>query len=284
VKQDDDLLTGFIQAYPAQPATAYWRAVEIDALACAGLPEGLGLDLGCGDGKLTDILLSLTGPRTLVGVDPDPEETKAAARYGFYERLHTTKGDAIPEPDGAFDFVISNSVLEHIPELEPTIAEVGRLLRPGGRFYFTVPTPVFHENLAGSFLGITGRKQYLASLDKRLAHFNYLSADDWRELCGRHGLEVDGCRGYLDRAQTRRWETLSRMTGGLLYSLGGGAWRPIEIQRFMGARALQNAAGMPRPIALALSKLTSMGVPLRRGDPWSPAETASCLLVEGRRR
>jgi len=278
-----DLLVRFIETYPAQPATAFWRAIEIDALARAHLPEGLGLDLGCGDGKLTDILLSLTGPRRMVGIDPDPEETKAAARYGFYERLHTVPGDAIPEPDASFDFVISNSVLEHIPGLEPVIAEAGRLLKPGGRFCFTVPAPPFHDNLAGSLFGLTRRETYLARLDKRIAHFNYLSSQDWTELCGRHGLVVESCRGYFDRPQTRRWETLSRMTGGLLYSLSGGAWRPIEIQRALGARALQNAATAPKAFAKLAAAVASAGVSLDDDERWVPEAAAACLLVEGRR-
>jgi SAM-dependent methyltransferase len=277
-----DLLTRFIQAYPAQPATAYWRAVEIDALARAGLPDGLGLDLGCGDGKLTAILLSLTGDRALVGIDPDPKETAAAKAWPFYRRLHTCRGDAIPEPDAAFDFVISNSVLEHIPEIEPTIAEVGRLLKPGGRFYFTVPQPAFHQNLAGAWLG-GDRGRYLERLDRRLAHFNYLDATAWAALCAEHGLTVERCRGYLDPAQTRRWETLSRWTGGLLYALGGGRWRPIEIQRALGARAIQNTAGLPSPLAACVAKMVAIGAPVREGDPWRAPDTSSCLLVEGRR-
>ena len=69
---NQELLASFVGAYPAQPATAFWRAIEIGVLARRGLPEGLGLDLGCGDGILTDILLRQTGPRTLVGVDVDP--------------------------------------------------------------------------------------------------------------------------------------------------------------------------------------------------------------------
>jgi SAM-dependent methyltransferase len=275
------LLTRFVQTYPAQPATAYWRAVEIDALAQAGLPQGLGLDLGCGDGKLTDILLSLTGARDLVGIDPDPLETAAAARYPFYRRLHTCTGDAIPEPDASFDFVISNSVLEHIPALEPTIAETGRLLKPGGRFYFTVPQPAFHDNLAGAFLGLRQRDDYLARLDRRIAHFNYLDEPAWTDLCGRHGLKVERCRGYLDKRQTRRWESLSRMTGGLLYALAGERMRPIEIQRAMGARDMQNKSQTPRPVAAALAGLISVGAPIVEGDPWRAPQTASCLLVEG---
>jgi SAM-dependent methyltransferase len=112
--------------------------------------DGLGLDLGCGDGILTDILFKRVGktPR-LVGIDPDPWRQAAARQYEFYERIHTCGGDRIPEPDGSLDYVFSNSVLEHIPNLEPVIAEVGRLLKPSGRFFFTVPCPGFHANLAG---------------------------------------------------------------------------------------------------------------------------------------
>jgi SAM-dependent methyltransferase len=176
MKIDRDLLTEFVARYPAQPATAFWRGIEIDILAKADIPDGLGLDLGCGDGILTDILFKRIGrkPR-LVGIDPDLLETDAARKYDFYERIHTVAGDAIPEADATFDYVISNSVLEHIPGLEPVIREVGRVLKPGGRFYYTVPCPGFHDNLGGSILPGASRDRYLAQLDKRLAHFNYLT-------------------------------------------------------------------------------------------------------------
>jgi len=278
-----NLLKRFVQAYPAQPATAFWRAFEIQALASIGLPSGRGLDLGCGDGKLTSILLSLTGERSLVGVDLDPLETEAAARFPFYQAVHTAPGDAIPEPDASFDFVISNSVLEHIPNLEPVIAEVGRLLKPGGQFFFTVPAPDFKRNLAGSLIPFSSRQDYLERLDRRLAHFNYLSADDWRAMCGRHDLSVEGCAGYLGLAETRRWETLSRMTGGLLYALGGGSLRPIEIQRRLGLRQAQNSAGLPGPIASMVTAIVGAGFPPESiDDPWR-SDSPSCLLVSGRR-
>jgi SAM-dependent methyltransferase len=278
------LLASFVGAYPAQPATAFWRAIEIGMLARHGLPEGRGLDLGCGDGILTDILLQETGPRTLVGVDPDPLETRAAARFSFYERLHTCPGDAIPEPNGSFDFVLSNSVLEHIPGLAATIAEIGRLLRNGGRFLFTVPGPGFHRNLAGSLLSRIGRSTYLETLDRRLAHHHYLSPSDWKRICGENGLVLDTCIGYLDRRETRRWESLSRVTGGLLYSLYGQDKRPIEIQRSLGARDLQNKARLPRPLARAFAQLISVGVPLEpKSSDALDVDLASCLLVLGHR-
>lgn len=273
-----DLLTEFVARYPAQPATAWFRAIEIDELAQAMADvRGLGLDLGCGDGILTDILFARIGTTPdLVGIDPDPLETEAARKYPFYRRLHTCGGDAIPEADGTFDYIISNSVLEHIPDLEPVIAEAARLLRPGGRFFFTVPCPGFHENLAGSMSG-RDRAGYLAEMDRRLAHFHYLSATDWQGMCARNGLTLDDARGYINRGQMRRWETLSRLTGGLLYKLSGGRSRPIEIQRRLKLRSLQNHAALPRPIAAGIARTIMLGV------DEEPAGVPSCLLVTGHR-
>ena len=279
MKIDRDLLTEFVARYPAQPATAFWRGIEIDILSRATIPEGLGLDLGCGDGILTDILFKRTArtPR-LVGIDPDPLETDAARKYSFYERLHTTGGDAIPEPDATFDYAISNSVLEHIPDLEPVIAEMSRVLKPGGQFFFTVPCPGFHENLAGAMLPGVPRERYLSKLDQRLAHFNYLSADDWRSIASRNGLRVTSLTGYLGKFTTRRWETLSRFTGGLLHSISFGRRRPIEIQRALRLRTLQNSASLPRALAGAMAGLIAGGL-----DWVDDAENPSCLLVVGER-
>lgn len=285
---DKALLAQLVSRYPAQPATAFWRSIEIDVLSQALAPQGLGLDLGCGDGILTDILFQRRGVRPrLVGVDIDHLETAAASRYGFYERVHTCPGDAIPEADATFDYVISNSVLEHIPDLEAVIAEVGRVLKPGGQFAFTVPGPGFHANLYGSLFG-GERDRYLASLDGRLAHYHYLSADEWSALCARHGLSLDRAEGYLWQAHTRRWETLSRMTGGLLHAVGRGRKRPIEIQRLLGLRTVQNAASLPRPIASALATLIATGVEDDDvASASSDAETLggvpSCLLIAGHR-
>ena len=279
MKIDRNLLEEFVARYPAQPATAFWRGIEIDVLAQADIPDGLGLDLGCGDGILTDILFrQMRRKPRLVGIDPDPLETSAAGKYDFYERIHTVGGDKIPEPDGTFDYVISNSVLEHIPDLEPVIQEVSRVLKPDGRFYFTVPCPRFHDNLAGSILPWGKRTSYLAQLDERLAHFNYLTGEDWQSLCTRHAMKVDFVTGYLGQSATRRWETLSRFTGGLLHALSFGKKRPIEIQRVLKLRDVQNSGSFPRPIASALSALISVGL---GGE--DNADQPSCLLVVGRR-
>ncbi len=107
------LLKRFIQHYPFQPATGFWRAVEIEQVISREFPQGLGLDLGCGDGKLTKIIIDEVGKRELVGIDIDPKETEQAKELGIYRRIHTVPGDTIPESNATFDFAFSNSVLEH---------------------------------------------------------------------------------------------------------------------------------------------------------------------------
>jgi SAM-dependent methyltransferase len=272
-----DLLTQFISRYPAQPATAFWRSIEIEILAKAFDSEGLGLDLGCGDGILTDILFKRIGRKpNLVGIDLDPLETAVAASYPFYASVHACSARSIPLPNGSFDYVISNSVLEHIPDLKSVIAEVRRLLKPGGRFYFTVPAPSFHDNLWGNWLPGSSREDYLATLDLRLAHLHYLSESDWSELAKANGLVIESTIEYLTRFETRRWENLARVTSGLLYRLSFRKFSPLQIQRGLKLRSMQNRMKLPLFLSAPLAHVFRFGVPLNRSDG-----RGSCLLVIG---
>ena len=223
-----------------------------------GLPAGRGLDLGCGDGLLTMILLEETGPREIVGVDPDPAETARAQELGIYASVHTCGGANVPEPDSSFDWVLSNSVLEHIDGIEPVLGEVARLLRPGGEFIFTVPGPGFHACLRGPVLPGASRDGYLRHLDDRLAHRRYWGRSDWASALEPHHLRIAAEVSYLDARSVRRWESISRMTAGVLYGLGGRRSRPIEIQRKLGMR--RSGARMPVPLAHSLATVLSAGL------------------------
>lgn len=260
----------FLRDYPFQPATAFWRAIEIEHLLAGGLPEGRGLDLGCGDGLLTRIVLEEAGPREVVGVDPDPAEASQAQVLGIYAAVYAVGGGSVPEADASFDWVLSNSVLEHIDELEPVLAEVGRLLRPGGQFVFTVPGPDFHACLRGPLVPGASRDEYLRRLDERLTHRRYWDRAEWESALGGHGMAVTWLSGYLSVAEVRRWESLSRVTAGALYGLGGRRRSPIEIQRRLGMRR----PGRRMPAALARGLAPIMAAGLKGSSP-----RFGCLLI-----
>jgi SAM-dependent methyltransferase len=272
------LLRTFLQAYPFQPATAVWRASEVDSLCRVPFPDGLGLDLGCGDGKLTRILEGVVGKLRLVGVDVDPLETALAMHENMYERVHTSRGDQIPEPDASFDFVLSVSVLEHVAQLEPVLAEVARLTKPGGRLIVTVPAVGFHRSLRGPWFRNRSRDRYLADLDRRVAHLRYWSAADWRRALLAVGFQEPKIIPIMSPAVIKRWELISRMTAGLLHLVTRGK-SPIEIQRSMGLRGPEQR--MPAWLAGLIAPLLSAGV--RDASP-SDETVAGCILVIAERR
>lgn len=87
------------------------------------------LDLGCGDGVLTEALKNLGCE--VVGVDASAEQIAAARRRGLDARV--VDGESLPF-DGEFDAVFSNAALHWMKQADAVIAGVKRALRPGGRF------------------------------------------------------------------------------------------------------------------------------------------------------
>ena len=85
------------------------------------------LDLGCGDGHFASVTFA---HKLQAGIDPSAACLAEAHERGAYGLLPRALGDALPFPDGHFSTVISNSVLEHIPDLDPVVAEIARVLRP----------------------------------------------------------------------------------------------------------------------------------------------------------
>jgi SAM-dependent methyltransferase len=273
---DRALLCRFLEVYPFQPATAVWRAPEVSELSRVPFPPGLGLDLGCGDGRLTRVLAEAVGELRLVGLDVDAQETAVAREEGSYERVHTCPADRIPEPAATFDFVLSVSVMEHIPNLEAVLQEVHRVLKPGGRLICTIPSVGFHALLRGPWLPGATREDYLRALDRRVAHLRYWTIDQWRDALAAAGLRLLEARPILSGPDIRRWETLSRITAGLLHLMSRGK-APIEIQRSLGLRK-----GHRLPASMAALAAGVLGLGLDATAP-SNERDSGCLLVVAER-
>ncbi|TFU06016.1 class I SAM-dependent methyltransferase [Polymorphobacter arshaanensis] len=87
------------------------------------------LDLGCGDGVLTQRLVEAGA--TVVGIDSDAAMIAAAREKGLDARLADGRQLAF---DGEFDAVFTNAALHWMGNPRPVIAGVHRALKPGGRF------------------------------------------------------------------------------------------------------------------------------------------------------
>jgi SAM-dependent methyltransferase len=102
-------------------------------------PGSVVLDLGCGAG--TDLLIAaqMTGPTgRVIGVDMTPamlDRARASAReMGFANvELHEALIESLPLDAASVDVVISNGVIDLVPDKDAVFDEIDRVLRPGGR-------------------------------------------------------------------------------------------------------------------------------------------------------
>ena len=146
--------------YPEELA----RVPEAAAESFAGVanPFSLGrlqtgervLDLGCGAGTDSLVAAQMVGPAGRVtGIDMTPEmlaKARAAAEQMDLANVDFVEGEAerLPFTDGSFDVVISNGVIDLIPDKDAVFAELYRVLVPGGRIQIadvTIQNPVSEE-------------------------------------------------------------------------------------------------------------------------------------------
>jgi len=133
--------------YP-QPELSNVPDASVESFAGVANPHVLGrieegatvLDLGCGAG--TDLLIAaqMVGPSGhVIGVDMTPGMLSlamtSARAMGIAERveLHEALIESLPLPDGEVDIVISNGVIDLVPDKDAVFAEIDRVLKPGGR-------------------------------------------------------------------------------------------------------------------------------------------------------
>ncbi len=93
------------------------------------------LDLGCGDGHLIDHIRLLTGDGARVdGIDLVPEEIARAKAWGRQAELVVGRAQELPYDDASFHAVLSHFAFSVMVPPEPVVAEIERVLRPGGFF------------------------------------------------------------------------------------------------------------------------------------------------------
>jgi len=112
----------------------------IDGLALG--PASRVLDFGCNTGRLTARLQERAGC-DVHGVDHNPEALAIARSAHPAARFDICDGGRLPYPDGFFDAAVMSHVIGHLPSPAATLAEIRRVLRPGGLLGVLTPNRWF---------------------------------------------------------------------------------------------------------------------------------------------
>ena len=195
----NDYLTPHLRDLPY--FRALLRAVEARFYEDISLP-GPVLDLGCGDGHFAS--LAFQEPLEM-GLDPWWGPIQEAGTRSSYQDLVCAEGDHMPYPSDYFSSAVSNSVLEHIPDLDPVIKETARVLKPGAPFIFCVPNHRFLSTLSISNgldkIKLRGLADLYRGFFNRISrHYNCDSYETWKERLEKFGFMIEDSWDYFPPA------------------------------------------------------------------------------------
>ena len=230
-------LAGVLEIRGSHPRQVEMRVGHIEMLG-----ELVGqrvLDVGCGTGVVTRDIARQVGPGGLVvGVDPTPVFVEIAERLrqeANLDGLHYQTGDgrALDFPDSSFDVVMAITVLSHLPARTQVLAELARVVRPGGRLLVTDGDYVANQ------LAHTDR----ATTDRIISAWVENVVDDplmarrLPALIAASGFQVEAIRGHVhveagrvDEATSYIWQWAlfalnQALAAGAVSAGEGAAWR-----------------------------------------------------------
>src|SRR5262245_10581038 len=144
--------------FDADPVSFFARFGAELVARCTVTADERVLDVGCGTGHAALAAANVVGPGgSVVGADlsvPLLEVARAKARAGSVSHVEFVEGDfrALGFPDGAFDAVLCSFAIFLVPDMPGALAELWRMVAPGGRLGVTSWGPELFEP-AGSIWG-----------------------------------------------------------------------------------------------------------------------------------
>jgi SAM-dependent methyltransferase len=123
-----DAYEGFVGRWSRQVAPRFLEWLEVPA-------GGRWVDVGCGTGALSATILATASPASVLGVDPSADFVAHARSTVTDDRARFEVGtaDAIPAETDAADAAAAGLVLNFVPDIPNALAEMRRVVRPGGR-------------------------------------------------------------------------------------------------------------------------------------------------------
>lgn len=172
------------------------RQLAFDAVAEAH-PDDV-LEVGCGEGELAERIVRELGV-SLVALDQSPRMVELARARGVDARTGDVQD--MPFTDASFDVVVAAWMLFHVPELERGLAEIVRVLRPGGRL---VATTNYADHLAEMFELVGASRWELPFSGENGAEIldRFFRRVERRDAGGTLTLrDADAIRGYLSSSR-----------------------------------------------------------------------------------
>jgi len=155
------------------------------------------LDLGCGDGRLTQELAA----EQLVAADvSEVALERARALLPRAELRALAPGDVLPYPDSDFDLVLCAETLEHVQDVQWLLSEVRRVLEPRGRLAVTTPA---HGRLTGLDVLVRGFERRFDPFSPHLRFFTARSLAGALDATGFDLVSLRRSEGTLLAVATR---------------------------------------------------------------------------------
>lgn len=223
-------------------------------LADLPAPGDQALDLGCGDGHLLE-LMAARGVTGLVGIDMSADELALARRRPALAgvRLLHERAQALSLTDGSIDWVVSHLAFMLMSDIEQVIAELARVLRPGGRFATVVGAgPVDERDAFSLFLRLfrvlydAGERRAPRIGDRRTREATSLAALFHPDTGFDPDIEESVHTVRLDGTADRLWELLGMNPVYEMFVLPADAVERLREGFLAEARRLANADGIIR--------------------------------------
>ena len=160
--------------------------------------SGTMLDVGCGEGRHIFGIMQNYPEMKCIGLDMDDDSlVKAEEGYEFFESISNAgaeflKGSAysLPFQNNSLDLIVCSEVLEHLHQYNDAVKEIHRVLKPGGKFYASVPAswPEIicwalskdYQNQPGGHLRIFNQSKLVSEISE--AGFKFLSSDRFHAI------------------------------------------------------------------------------------------------------
>jgi ubiquinone/menaquinone biosynthesis C-methylase UbiE len=160
--------------------------------------NGIMLDVGCGEGRHIFGIMQDYPQMKCVGLDMDNASlNKAEEGYQYFESISNAgaefiKGSAysLPFPDESIDLIVCSEVLEHLHEYNDAVVEIHRVLKPGGKFYASVPASwpekvcwslsKDYQNQPGGHLRIFNQLELVSEIKE--SGFKFLSSEKFHSI------------------------------------------------------------------------------------------------------